>query len=330
MNGLALCAGAGGLELGVELAVGDAYRTVCGVEWEATAAAVLVARQRDRSLPPFPVWSDLRSFNGRPWRGVVDIVTAGFPCQPFSVAGKRGGTEDPRHLWPHVARVICECDPGIVFLENVPGLLTTPLADGSGFAYELVEDELHRMGYRVATGLFTASEVGAPHRRERLFILAHRDSNEWNADTRIAPGNFDDGRRRLADAGFGQLSQPGRGAQGRDGAGPAGAMVHTNEQGLERRGEPLGERRHERPARTPIGTFPPGPGDTEAWRRILGEHPEYAPAVEPVVRGVADGLATGLDLPRAAQLRLTGNGVVPAQAEYAFRLLQLAHAGHDE
>lgn len=414
MNGMALCAGAGGLELGVELALGDAYRTVCGVEWEATAAAVLVARQRDRSLPPFPVWSDLRSFNGRPWRGVVDIVTAGFPCQPFSVAGKRGGTEDPRHLWPHVARVICECDPGIVFLENVPGLLTTPLADGSGFAYELVEDELHRMGYRVATGLFTVAEVGAPHQRERLFILgvanagcaeqwwpsesASLDRSRASDDGGGTGGTLADatlggqrergepsgGERQpdgsdvgLADAGFGQLSEPGREAGGRDGAGPAGAgnVGDAEEQRRKRsigaasdepgeavstprtrlvRGameDAISERGRSgdggRPDATDVDApgqtlppFPPGPGDAAAWRRILAERGDLAPALsineewelgiryplaspppQSPIRGVANGLADRLDISRTARLRIIGNGVVPMQAARAWRTL---------
>lgn len=172
VNGMALCAGAGGLELGLHLALGDAYRTVVGVEWEAAAVSVLVARQQDGALPPFPIWDSVATFDGRPWRGVVDIVSGGFPCQPFSVAGQKRGDADPRHLWPHIARIIGECEPEMVFLENVPGLLNTPLADGSGYAYELVERDLLGMGYRVACGLFSAAEVGAPHQRERIFILA--------------------------------------------------------------------------------------------------------------------------------------------------------------
>ncbi len=83
------------------------------------AAAVLVARMEDASLDHAPVWDDVGTFDGRPWRGAVDIVTAGYPCQPFSVAGKRRGADDPRHLWPHVARIIGEVEPPFVFLENV-------------------------------------------------------------------------------------------------------------------------------------------------------------------------------------------------------------------
>jgi len=116
--GLSLCSGAGGLDLGLHLAC-HGYRTVGHVERDAYAAAVLVARMEDAALDPAPVWDDLATFDGRPWRGAVDIVTAGYPCQPFSVAGKRRGVDDPRHLWPHVARIIAETEPSFVFLENV-------------------------------------------------------------------------------------------------------------------------------------------------------------------------------------------------------------------
>ena len=74
---------------------------------------------RRGSLDPAPIWSDIRTFNGRAWRGVVDIVTSGFPCQPFSVAGKRRHEDDGRHLWPHIAAIVGECKPTLVFLENV-------------------------------------------------------------------------------------------------------------------------------------------------------------------------------------------------------------------
>ena len=116
--GLSLCSGAGGLDLGLAIALPE-YRTVGHVERETYAAAILVARMEEAALDPAPVWDDVASFDGRPWRGAVDIVTAGYPCQPFSVAGKRRGVDDPRHLWPHVARIIGEIEPPFVFLENV-------------------------------------------------------------------------------------------------------------------------------------------------------------------------------------------------------------------
>ncbi len=165
MNGLALCAGVGGLELGLHIAL-EEYRTVGYVEREAFAAATLMAGMEDPEMGRAPVWDDLATFDGRPWRGVVDIVSAGYPCQPFSVAGRRRGAADPRHLWPHIARIIGETGPPLVFLENVPSHLNL------GF-YEVARD-LFRLDYAVEAIPRRASDLGATHKRERLFVLAHR------------------------------------------------------------------------------------------------------------------------------------------------------------
>ncbi|MCQ0091322.1 DNA cytosine methyltransferase [Roseovarius sp. M141] len=143
------------------------YHTRAFVEWEDWPRAVLIAAQRAGYFAPAPIWDDLRSFDARLFRGAFDTVLAGYPCQPFSAAGKRGGADDPRHLWPDVARVVGECRPEWVFLENVPGHVTLGL--------ETVLRELWDMGYSPATGLFSAAEVGAPHQRLRVFILAHTD-----------------------------------------------------------------------------------------------------------------------------------------------------------
>uniref|UniRef100_UPI003AE09156 DNA cytosine methyltransferase n=1 Tax=Paracoccus sp. T5 TaxID=3402161 RepID=UPI003AE09156 len=145
--GLSLCSGAGGIDLGLTIAL-PGYRTVGHVERETYAAAILVARMEDAALDHAPVWDDVASFDGRPWRGAVDIVTAGYPCQPFSVAGKRRGAEDPRHLWPHVARIIGEVEPPFVFLENVAHHLR--------LGFPEVAAGLVSMGYKLAAGLFTA------------------------------------------------------------------------------------------------------------------------------------------------------------------------------
>ena len=174
--GLSLCSGAGGIDLGLTIAL-PGYRTVGHVERETFAAATLVARMEDASLDQAVVWDDVGTFDGRPWRGAVDIVTAGYPCQPFSVAGKRRGADDPRHLWPHVARIIGEVEPPFVFLENVAHHLRLGFAEVAG--------GLVGMGYRLAAGLFTAAEVGAPHKRERLFILAIREGDELADPARL-------------------------------------------------------------------------------------------------------------------------------------------------
>src|SRR3990172_4500609 len=117
-----ICAGAAGLDLGLRMAE-PAARTVLYVEHEATACLQLVARMEDGSLDPAPLWTDIRTIDGRPWRGAVDCIIGGIPCQPHSVAGKRLGAADERDLWPDTARVIGECRPEWVFIENAPGLL---------------------------------------------------------------------------------------------------------------------------------------------------------------------------------------------------------------
>ena len=164
MNGLALCAGVGGLERGLMRALDGSYKTVCYVEREAFAAAVLVARMESSQLDRAPIWDDIKTFDGRPWRGRVDIISGGYPCQPFSVAGKQLGDKDPRHLWPDVTRIVKEVAPTVCFFENVPGHLR--------LGFREVQEELRDMGYRIAATLHTAQEHGAPHKRERLFWLA--------------------------------------------------------------------------------------------------------------------------------------------------------------
>lgn len=164
INVLSLCSGAGGLELGLRLAL-PAARTVCYVERDAFSCAVLEARMRDGTLDAAPVWTDLKSFKGRPWRGIVDVVAAGYPCQPFSTMGKRRAQSDPRHLWPHVARIVGECGPALVLCENVANHLE--------LGFEEVVHDLREMGYGCEAGLFSAAEVGAPHARDRLFFVAY-------------------------------------------------------------------------------------------------------------------------------------------------------------
>ncbi len=167
MNVLALCAGVGGLELGVKLANPTA-RCDCYVEGEGYAAAVLVRRMEEKVLDEAPIWSDVRTFDGKPWRGKVDCITGGYPCQPFASIGKRKGQEDSRHLFPSIKRIIEEVQPNRCFFENVAGHLS--------LGFEVVADDLQNMGYKVAAGLFTAEEVGTTHKRERLFIMADTES----------------------------------------------------------------------------------------------------------------------------------------------------------
>jgi len=136
------------------------------VEREAACVEILATRMEEGSLDPAPVWSDARTFDGLAWRGAVDIIAAGYPCQPFSTAGKRKGADDPRHLWPDIKRIIGEVRPGAVVLENVKGHVRLGLS-------EVLED-LHELGFDAEWGVFSAAQAGAPHRRERLFLVAHR------------------------------------------------------------------------------------------------------------------------------------------------------------
>lgn len=289
---LSLCSGAGGLDLGVHGALGGRARTVCYVEHEVTACEVLAARIADGALDDAPIWTDLHTFDARLWRGRVDGIIGGYPCQPFSVAGKQLGAADPRHLWPRISAIVRDVQPTWCFFENVRGHVRIGLRE--------VRADLRCMGYDVHAGIFSAAEVGAPHQRERLFILAHRESGHV--------GNATEWKRREDSSGGGGDLEYTHGAR-REGCERAG----TPEQGA--------------PARSAtresggVGAFPPGPGDSAAWQRILREHPELAPAVEPALRGVADGLDAGMDLSRTARLRITGNGVVPAAAALAFRTL---------
>lgn len=169
LNCIHLCSGYGGFELGFKLAGIDA-RTVAHVERDTYAAATLVARMGEKALDQAPIWDDLTTFDGPAWRGKVDCITAGFPCQPFSQAGKKLGVEDDRWIWPAIKRIISDVGPSFVFLENVPQLVR------GGLPFVLCD--LAQLGFNAEWGLYSAAEVGAPHRRERFWLLAHSTSNQ--------------------------------------------------------------------------------------------------------------------------------------------------------
>ncbi|WP_406850086.1 DNA cytosine methyltransferase [Chromobacterium phragmitis] len=168
MNELALFAGAGGGILGGHLL---GWRTVCAVEWEPYAAAVLAARQNDGILPPFPIWDDVRTFDGRPWRGLVDVVSGGFPCQDISAAGAGAGIDGARSgLWSEMARIISEVRPRYVFVENSPVLTSRGLGRVLG--------DLASLGFDAKWGVLGAAHAGAPHLRERIWIVADSERTE--------------------------------------------------------------------------------------------------------------------------------------------------------
>jgi DNA (cytosine-5)-methyltransferase 1 len=164
LNELALFAGAGGGILGGKLL---GWRTVCAVEWEQYPASVLCARQNDGLLPPFPIWDDVQTFDGKPWRGIVDVVSGGFPCQDISAAGGGAGIDGERSgMWREMARIICEVQPRFVFVENSPMLTSRGLGRVLG--------DLASMGFNARWGVLGAADVGANHQRDRIWIVGNQ------------------------------------------------------------------------------------------------------------------------------------------------------------
>ena len=171
---LSLCSGYEGIGIGLRRVLPN-LREIAYVEIEAFAIANLVAKMEAEQLDPAPIFTDPKTFPYGKFRGKVDILSGGFPCQPFSSAGKRKATDDPRHLFPFIADGIRKCQPRIVFLENVQGILSCKTGDGEP-VLQYVLRELEQMGYQATAGIFSAEEVGAPHQRKRVFILGLADS----------------------------------------------------------------------------------------------------------------------------------------------------------
>lgn len=283
LRSIELFAGGGGLALGLER-VG--VRTVCFVEREAYAAAVLAARMGDGSLDPAPIWSDVCTFDGRPWRGVVDLVAGGFPCTDVSHAGTRTGLEGEHSgLWREFARVLREVRPRFAFVENVAALALRGLDD--------VLCDLALLGFDAEWVRVRASDAGAPHRRERLFILADsmRDGLQVVGADRSA-------------------ARPTERSRGTEVADPDERRREI-ERHTKERNDAHG-RRGVRPLGLCWADFPPLPQDEDGWREYL----KRFPGTQPSVRRGADGVAHRVD-----RLRMLGNGVVPDQAEFAWRVL---------
>ncbi|WP_210501204.1 DNA cytosine methyltransferase, partial [Pantoea ananatis] len=163
MNELALFAGAGGGILRGHLL---GWRIVYAVERDAYAAQVLAQRQNDGALRSFPIWSDVCSFDGTVWRGIIDVISGGFPCQDISGAGKGAGIDGERSgLWREMARIVGEVRPEYVFLEN------SPLLVGRGLS--VVLGDLAKMGFDAEWYCVSASDLGAPHQRDRIWLVAY-------------------------------------------------------------------------------------------------------------------------------------------------------------
>ena len=163
---LSLCTGYGGIERGLSLA-GVKHRVIAHVEIEAFAIANLVAKMEEGRMDAAPIWTDLKTLPVGVFRARVDILTGGYPCQPFSLAGRRQGFADQRHIWPYMAKAISTIRPRVVFLENVEG--------HTGLGLSTVLRDLEKLGYRTTWGIFSAAEAGAPHQRRRVFIMAHAE-----------------------------------------------------------------------------------------------------------------------------------------------------------
>lgn len=298
---VSLCAGYGGIDLGLKRAV-PALRTVAFSEIEAFAVANLVAKMEAGHLDPAPVWTNLKTFPWEWFRGCVDILSGGYPCQPFSSAGKRLGEADPRHLWPHIADGIARMQPGLCFFENVEGHITLGLRN--------VLHDLGGMGYRTTWGVFSAAEVGAPHQRKRVFILAHRDDSRGGQDFKSSQLRADwleqssSNSRRDHETSANQRSSGA--AEAMADAGSAGSQGHRGERGH-------GEGR----VQVQVGgrggdVWPSRPGEPQhGW-----EPARAIPRTQSELGGRTYGTANRVD-----RLRLAGNGVVPATAERAFRTL---------
>lgn len=294
MNELALFAGAGGGILAGHML---GWRTVCAVERDAYAAQILAQRQNDGALRPFPIWADVRSFDGRPWRGLVDVVSGGFPCQDISVAGRGAGIDGARSgMWGHMARIIGEVRPWLVYVENSPAILTRGLGRVLG--------DLAALGYDCRWTVLGAADVGAPHQRDRFWLVAHA-----NGMRQLQPqgsecdqwGRLGDGSEKLADTN-GKPRHEGRqgdaaqesGRWDTDRGGFVADICHTDSAGLaQRQGQ-----------RSDDGTQLAAIERADWW------------AAEPDVGRVANGVVHRVD-----RLKALGNGQVPRCAATAWRML---------
>ena len=139
-----------------------------------------MARQNDGCLDPFPIWDDVRSFDGRAWEGCVDVVTAGWPCTDISVAGRGAGIEGEQSgLWTEVARILAEVRPRACLLENSPALTTRGLGTVLG--------DLATLGFDAEWGVIGAHHAGAPHRRDRMWIVGVADTDRAQREGRRLP-----------------------------------------------------------------------------------------------------------------------------------------------
>jgi len=287
MNELALFAGAGGGILGGKLL---GWRTVCAVEWEPYPASVLCARQNDGLLPPFPIWDDVQTFDGKPWRGIIDVVSGGFPCQDISIAGKGDGLDGKRSgMWREMARIICEVQPIYAFIENSPMLTFRGL--------DRVLCDLALMGFDARWGVLGAVDVGAPHQRDRIWIVARNVAHTRDQGLRTR-GRGDGGEPVGQDRQGSYLQGGGR-------ADVKFAPFGKPQDNQTQVGNPQGAGLSPRPTRQRQG---------QSWGASIGNAQWWE--TEPPVDRVAHGMVDRVD-----RLKAIGNGQVPLCAATAWNVL---------
>jgi DNA (cytosine-5)-methyltransferase 1 len=302
MNELSLFTGVGGGLLGTMLL---GWQCVGAVEFADYPVRVLEARQNDGHLEKFPIWHmDIREFNERiapMYRGVVDVVSAGFPCQPFSVAGQQRGADDPRNMWPATIECIRLVRPRFCFLENVPGLLN------SGYFGTILGD-LAESGYDARWRILSAAELGAPHKRDRLWIVGHTQHNGFPAVEKLR------GDEKTGDQ-WGKEEQKETGESEGANRPPDVPGVHRSAYGSKQDvADAISQQpswRHNWPERRQRGASQPG---EEGWPGNDAANEWWQ--AEPNVGRVAHGVAARVD-----RLKALGNGQVPAVVATAWLLL---------
>lgn len=173
---VSLCAGYGGIDIGLSRVL-DPLQTITYSEIEGYPVANLISKMNAGKIDPAPIWSNLKTFPWEHFKGKIDLLSGGFPCQPFSMGGLRKGDQDPRHLWPHIVRGVKIAQPPILFFENVQGIVSSTLSqdwdnDVKGTSVLLhVLREIERIGYHASWCKTAASEHGATHKRGRVFIM---------------------------------------------------------------------------------------------------------------------------------------------------------------